>query len=613
MSTADRRPPKSGLSDHVGRIWSFLDPATRWQMLPLFLAMACIAGLETIGVGLLFGWLQAITNPSPALPEWVRDWPALATLDRERLVSLGGVALAAFFLLKNLILFLLGYFQSVFVYRKHALFTANLFATYLDGGYTFLSTRNSAEIQRNLTESAIQVFINGVLQLLNMLLEILVMLALLGFLVSMEPLLTLAMGAFLGGLIVLYQRLLGPRLVRWGVVVNDRSQRILQGVREAVGAIKDIKILQCEDHFVGQFRALLLETAGYRALQNLSTFAPRLYVETLMVLAILAAVVMLSQSHPGDLLAVVGVFGAAAIRLMPSANRLLNLHGTIKSGVAAVAGLHADWNGIAAARQTRVETSAAVAAIDRLCLENLTFTYPGQTEPALKGVGLDLCRGRSVALVGRSGAGKTTLADMVLGLLSPQSGQILINGESDRSMVQSLRQRVGFVPQSIFILDDTLRRNIAFGVADDAIDAARLARALTQAELDDIVHALPQGLDTRLGEGGLRLSGGQRQRVGIARAFYHDPDLLVLDEATSALDNETEHKISRALENVRADKALLIIAHRLSTVRHCDRIVLMDQGAIVDSGSFEELCRRQDDFRRMVELGRLDDAAVPAP
>ncbi|KAF0225652.1 MAG: ATP-binding cassette subfamily C [Rhodospirillaceae bacterium] len=613
MNAITPPPPKalrSGLSDHVKRIWSFLDRRTRWQLLPLFIAMGVIAALETLGVGMLFTWLQMITNPALPLPNWFSRLPLLAGLDHARLIPLGGLALALFFLFKNATLFLLGYFQSAFAYRKHALFTAGLFATYLEGGYVFLSSRNSAEIQRNLTESAIQVFVNGLLQLLNLLLEMLVILALLGFLLSLEPLLTVAMGGFLGGLIVAYQLVLGPRLVRWGVVVNDRSQMVLQNVREAVGAIKDIKILQCEEHFVGNFRRLLLNTARYRSFQSLSTFAPRLYVETLMVLAILAAVVVLSQRHPGDLLAVVGVFGAAAIRLMPSANRLLNLHSTIKSGVAAVAALHTDWSTITGARQSRVAPPSVVPRIESLRLTKVGYTYPGRDKPALSAIDLDLRWGQTVALVGRSGAGKTTLADVVLGLLEPQSGQVQINGQADPQAVQSLRLRVGFVPQSIFILDDSLRRNIAFGVQDGDINTDRLASALRLAELDDIVAALPQGLDTRLGEGGSRLSGGQRQRVGLARAFYHDPDLLVLDEATSALDNETEHKISRALENVRANKALLIIAHRLSTVRHCHTIILMDQGVIVDAGSFDALCQRQPDFRRMVELGRLDD---PAP
>jgi ABC-type multidrug transport system fused ATPase/permease subunit len=225
-------------------------------------------------------------------------------------------------------------------------------------------------------------------------------------------------------------------------------------------------------------------------------------------------------------------------------------------------------------------------------VENLNFHYENVELDVLKNVSISINRGEAVGFVGQSGSGKSTLIDVMLGLLHPQSGLVTINGQSIEDVKQSWQKTIGYIPQTIFLMDDSLRRNIAIGIADNEIDEMAIREALSSAQLEDFVSSLPEGLDTVVGERGVRLSGGQRQRIGIARALYHRPSVLVLDEATSSLDTETEHGVMQAVQALQGDKTVIIVAHRLSTVEYCDRLYRLDAGRIVDEGTFDEVMNR---------------------
>jgi ATP-binding cassette, subfamily B, bacterial PglK len=224
-------------------------------------------------------------------------------------------------------------------------------------------------------------------------------------------------------------------------------------------------------------------------------------------------------------------------------------------------------------------------------LDRVTYQYPGVTEPSLKDISLALRRGESIGLIGKSGAGKTTLVDVILGLLVPDSGEIKVDGVSVNENLRSWQNLIGYIPQSIFLTDDTIERNIAFGVTDDKIDRQRLHQAIQAAQLTELMKDLPDGLDTIVGERGVRLSGGQRQRVGIARALYHEREILVLDEATAALDNETESLVTEAIKSLSGKKTTIIIAHRLSTIEHCDRVYMLEKGQIIKSGNYHDVVK----------------------
>jgi len=376
--------------------------------------------------------------------------------------------------------------------------------------------------------------------------------------------------------------------------------------------IKDIKASGRENFFATTLGGILHRNCMARRRYQFTTATPRLLLETLAIgIMLLGIVGLLTMGRsPGEVVVTLGLFGVVAFRLMPSLNRLTGYASNLRAGSAMVGTIHADIQKVRALPGA----GAVFAEPDPLSLplhetlkvENVSYRYPGAERPALAGIDMTVRRGQSVALVGASGAGKTTLADVLLGLLEPDIGNILADGVAIRSHLRRWQRSIGYVPQDVFLLDGTIRSNVAFGIRDEEIDDERVMKAIRLAQLEKLVEGMPQGLHTVVGEKNA-LSGGQRQRIGIARALYNDPDVLVMDEATSALDAETEHLITQAIESLHGDKTLFIIAHRLSTVRRCDLIFLMHQGMIEDVGSFNELVERHPRFANMVKLMGMED------
>jgi ABC-type multidrug transport system fused ATPase/permease subunit len=289
------------------------------------------------------------------------------------------------------------------------------------------------------------------------------------------------------------------------------------------------------------------------------------------------------------MLPTLGLFGAAAFRLMPSVNRMLAAVHSLRFGLPVIDTLHAELK--LAVPEAIGRHSSFIPFHARLELEQVTYTYPSVTEPALKDISLAIQRGESVGFIGTSGAGKSTLVDILLGLLTPDSGVVRVDGEDIHHALRNWQDQIGYVPQSIFLTDDTLARNVAFGLSNAQIDEVAMWQAIRAAQLDEFVHSLPQGLNTLVGERGVRLSGGQRQRIGISRALYHDPAVLVLDEATSSLDTATEHDVMQAVNALRGRKTIIVVAHRLSTVEHCDRLYRLERGHITGQGNYDVMTR----------------------
>jgi ABC-type multidrug transport system fused ATPase/permease subunit len=366
---------------------------------------------------------------------------------------------------------------------------------------------------------------------------------------------------------------------------------IIQHLQQGLGGVKDVKILGREDYFISEYSEQLTGSAAVVRRYNVSQMMPRTGLEILTItgLAVLVSTMVVSGEDLSNVLPVLGLFGAAAFRLVPAVSRMVTMVQTIAINRPIVNELFHDLSLRASNSPKRQNHDGFDQEVE---VNDLSFKYETAPTNALSNVSLRVKRGEAVGLVGPSGSGKSTLVDVLLGLMAPASGAVLVDGVNVQDRIRWWQDQIGYVPQSIFLTDDTLRRNVAFGLPKGAIDDAAVDAAIRAAQLEEFVKTLPLGLETVVGERGVRLSGGQRQRIGIARALYHNPDVLVLDEATSSLDTETEHGVMQAVQALQGEKTVIIVAHRLSTVEYCDRLYRLESSRIVDEGTFEEVMNR---------------------
>jgi ABC-type multidrug transport system fused ATPase/permease subunit len=409
--------------------------------------------------------------------------------------------------------------------------------------------------------------------------EVLVVLGLCALLLAMEPLGAAIVIAVMTIASWIFDRSTRRKLAHWGAARQHHEGLRIQHVQQGLGGAKEVKVLGREREFLEQYREHNERTAHVSHLQIALSQMPRLWLELLAVVGLATLVLaMLAQGRNLEsIVATLGLFAAAAFRLIPSANRIIAAANTVRYTGPVINTLYDEM-------QLEASTTPARGADgppfrETLELKNVTFTYPGAAEPALKGLSFIVRRGESVGVMGPSGTGKSTLVDVLLGLLVPQNGDVLVDGQSIREHPRNWQRQIGYVPQSIYLIDDTLRRNVALGLGNEQIDDVAVWRSLRDAQLDDFVRAQPDGLDSIVGERGVRLSGGQRQRIGIARALYHNPAVLVLDEATSSLDTVTERGVIDAVTALQ-EKTIIVVAHRLSTVAHCGRVLSIEGGRV---------------------------------
>ena len=545
--------------------------------------------LELAGLGIVVPALALMSRdspatPSPAVAAWL-DW--LGNPSRTTLLLGGLTALLGLYAFKAAFLLFSIWRQNRFVRSLQNDISERLFSVYLLQPWTFHLQRNSAELVRNVQD--VVTLANLLASVLGTLAEAIVLTGVVLLLVWFEPMGAIAVAALLAIAAVIMERATKARLIRWGQTAHKHAALQGKHLVQGLHAAKDIKILGCERTFIEQFLHHSIQRASMVARQSLLNTVPRLWFELVAVasLCVLTAVMVWQGKSTQEMIPTLGLFAAAAFRLLPSVNKLLlgvqslrfsePVATTIASELAIP--IPPDAN----------EPAGDVTFRDRLAVEHVSFAYPKAAQPSLSDVSLTIRHGASVGLIGGSGAGKSTLVDIVLGLLTPTSGRVVADGIDIASNTRGWQRLVGYVPQAIYLSDDTIRRNVAFGVREAAIDDDAVARALKSAQLEQFVETLPDGIHTLVGDRGFRLSGGQRQRIGIARALYHDPELLVLDEATSALDNDTERDVMDAIESLHGTKTLLIVAHRLTTVERCDVVYHLEGGRVTRFGSYAEV------------------------
>lgn len=572
----------------------------------LLLPMLVMALLEMASIGLILPVIQVLL-----LGETDGAWTkmllaVLPEMPLEQLPTWIAGTFAVLFLTKNLLFLGLIYVVNRVVYLKTARFSAHMYTLYLSRPMTFHFQRNSAEILRNLTTGCGLSF-EALRHVLLMILDGLLMVAALLLLLLVEPTITLVVATVLIVMGLAFNRSTSPIFHYWGERLMSLEGLLIKWITQSLASIRDVKLQQIYAVMTEVFSGYAEKRSFFAARSATAMHIPRLLVETVVVIGFLMVVLALLavEKPPEDVVAILGLYGMAALRLMPSLNRILSSAAELKERAAYVNVLHRDLvEGITDTDRDVTATPKPALGYSRdIRLESITYAYPDAVHHALRGVNVVIAKGQSVGFIGPSGAGKTTLVDVVLGLLRPQSGHLMIDGIDAFSNLPAWQRRIGYVPQKISLIDDTLKRNIAFGARDADIDEERVREVVRQARLDDTVANMPDGLSTVLGEDGVRLSGGQRQRVAIARALYRDPDILVFDEATSALDSETEREITEAIETLSGDRTILIISHRLSTVRGCDKLVFLKEGRVDAVGTFDELLAENAGFRGFAEAG----------
>lgn len=578
-------------SSTARKIWDLLTFAERRSAAVLLALIIIGMVVETLGVGLVIPAIFLLTQRDfashyPALQ------PALHVLGnpgQQSLVVGGMLVLVGVYLVKAIFLAVLARQQARFVFGIQVELSQRLFRIYLGQPYTFHLQRNSAQLVRNVNIDVSVFAINGIKAGMTLISECLVLLGLGALLVLVEPLGTLIVVGILGASAWGFNRLTRGHIARSGETRLHHDGLRLQHLQQGLGSAKDVKLLGREAEFLERYRVHTAQSAHAAQLLTTLQQLPRLWLELLAVIGFAGLVVsMVAQGRAQEaVLPTLGLFAAAAFRLIPSVNRVISAMQSLRYGSPAIDTLRAEFNLAAPeAACTRTPVAPFQATLE---LNKVTFTYPGAPTAALKELSLVIRHGECVGIIGDSGAGKSTLVDILLGLLTPDSGEVRVDGEDVQQALRNWQDQIGYVPQSIYLTDDTLTRNAAFGLPNETIDNAAVSRAIHAAQLAEFVHSLPQGLDTLVGERGVRLSGGQRQRIGIARALYHDPAVLVLDEATSSLDATTEREVMQAVRALQGTKTILIVAHRLGTVEHCDRLFRLEDGRVVEEGKPETM------------------------
>ena len=473
-----------------------------------------------------------------------------------------------------------------FSYRTRMNLATRLLTTYMNEPYTFHLSKNIAEMQRCLQTDTSQ-FMSLINSCLQLAVEFVTCLALGVYLFHTSHSITVLIGLLLGLCVFIFfiiSKKVSSKLGRQNEFYNAK---LFQWINQSLGGIKEVKILQREKYFIDSYRTNYKKVIWGARVNELLAAVPKYIVETVAIVGLVLAIIVKLLFGHGALETFVpqmAVFAVAAFRLLPSVGKINAYVNNVMYTKASLDMIYQDLCEIEKNKPVEVEWEGKTENwkfMKGVFAEHITYHYPDSDTEVLHDITLEIPKGKTVALIGPSGAGKTTLADIILGLLPPVSGVVRMDDKNIYENLRSWRQKLGYIPQSIYLSDDTIRNNVAFGIYEDQIDDDAIWKALEKAQLKDFVQGLEKGLDTYVGDRGVRLSGGQRQRIGIARALYHDPEILVLDEATSALDSSTEQAVMESIESLQGLKTMVIIAHRLTTIKNADLIYEVVEGKVI--------------------------------
>ncbi len=569
-----------------------LDRKQKSQMVGIVVLMLIGGVLESLGIAMIAPVMQVVIDPEKVEESHILSaiYNLFNLTSTTQLAAIIMVSIILVFIIKNVFLYFMNVVQLRFVYTNQFATSRRMMINFMQRPYEYYLNADTTVIQRNITSDVNNLYAL-ILSCLQLTSEIIVFVCLVAILLSQDARMTLTIATLLVIVLLVIKFVIKPVMVKAGKDNQDYYSGLYKWIYESVTGIKEIKVAAKENYFINGYADC---GAGYvNAVQkyNLYNSTPRLLIETIAIAGMIGYMlfVMAQGTSLTSLLPQLTVLAAAAARLLPSANRINNY-------LTSIAYFEPFLDNVSENLQDEIhdesisynsEDYRTKAQTEKLPVHNsinlkdITYKYPNTDKYILDGADMEIPVGKSVGIVGTSGAGKTTIVDVLLGLLEPEKGRILADGVDVKTNYKGWLKNVGYIPQTIFMTDSTIRKNVAFGVPEDEIDDAKVWQALSEAALDSFVKELPEGLDTEIGERGIRLSGGQRQRIGIARALFEDPEVLVLDEATSALDNDTEAAIMDSINRLHGKKTLVIIAHRLQTIEKCDMIYGIKDGKAV--------------------------------
>ena len=591
----------------VRKLFALLNKAERRRLGLLFVMIAVMGLLDMASVAALGPFLQVLSNPETTGSRFIEVVKAVLQPQSTEALLIWLAALALTFVIASLVFKTLTIYAIIrFSHMRAFSLSQRLLSAHLRQPYAWFLGRHSADLGKGVLSEVDKVVDNALVPGLRGIAQFVVVVALVALLVITNPIAAVIGFVFVVGSYGLVFLLTRKKLERIGaerVSANEARYRFAQ---EALGGIKEVKLHGLEFLYLNRFSKPAFAFADRQATAMVISKLPRYLLEAIVFGAMIALVLGLLITGGGRLdqiIPTIGIYAMAGARLFPALQELYQGISLLQFNGPAVNALYADLVE-QTERAGRIDAGRDQRSLNlrrRLAVRDVTFTYTGAHRAALHNLSLDIEANTTVGLVGSTGAGKTTVVDLILGLLEPESGHVAVDDVVlDRSNIRAWQNTLGYVPQHIFLIDDSVTANIALGVPPEEVDMDAVERAARIAELDqDVKSDFPDGYSTKLGEGGVRLSGGQRQRIGIARALYNDPSVLVLDEATSALDNITEKAVMDAVQNIAKAKTVILIAHRLSTVRACDKIVMLHRGAAIAEGTYDQLLQESREFQRL--------------
>jgi ABC-type multidrug transport system fused ATPase/permease subunit len=567
-------------------VWRALAINERRKLFFVWILVLIGMMLELLSLGLIIPFMGLLTQDDYA-EKFPSLYERLGEPTQQEILVTGVLFILAVYLVKAIFTYYSNWVQRAFLNRAKARLSNEIFQRYLCQPYSFHLDHNSSTLITN-AENGRTIVSGGLEPLLVLLTDGLIATGMFVLLLLVEPIGTLCVLVLFAAASVLFQFSTRKRIHEWGIAKKIESRLVLKHLQQGLGGAKEVKIMGREQLFLEEHKKSVSASMEVDRRFMMLQVIPRLWLELLAIVGLVVLVLAMigSGDSVSQILPVLGLFAATSFRIIPSINRILASIQTLGYSKPIIRSVFDDLQLLV---PVTPKTGTEIQFSTSVCFENVSFKYSNALGNANENLSFCIGKGEAVGIIGHSGAGKSTLVDILLGLLQPTAGAVLVDGLDIQNNLRSWQNHIGYVPQTIYLVDDTLARNVAFGLPGEMVDHDAIARSIKAAQLDEFVSSLPDGLDTIVGERGVRLSGGQRQRIGIARALYNDPEILVLDEATSSLDTETEQGVMDAVKELLGTKTIVIIAHRTTTVSYCTKVYKMDKAQIVGSGLPSEM------------------------